>query len=202
MPSRAPGNARAPLSFTVKAKLSQAHRKFVTRLLAGASTKEAYQHAFPEANDNTARCNGTRLRRRPYIQAELAALREKGDALPGSDFLTYLETRKYFARVVRAQAAELPDSSDLWNVRKSAKSGLFLRFPDKLRALWLDAKLGGYDRRKAGEGPGSEEDALRQLLERVREKANGAGPVGVEVVASDDGAVNGGAGDGAHLGST
>ena len=150
-------------------QLSLRHRKFVNRLLAGATAKDAYLHAFPNAGPGTARTGGPRLRRDPKIQAELAALRQKAEALPGSDFLTYVEARKFYARVVRAQAATLPDGSDLWNVRKSAKGMIYLRFPDKLRATILDAKLAGYDRPKPT--PTSENDQLAQLLSRTRHAA-------------------------------
>src|SRR5436190_1769691 len=163
-------------------KLTARHRKFVTKLLTGATAKDAYLHAYPGTTEKSARTNGAKLRNKPDIQAELKALREKADALPGSDFLTYVETRKFFARVVRAQAALLPHDSDLWNVRqtiktpetspesdqvepspsdtsphpktprkKSVETSLYLRFPDKLRALMLDAKLAGYDRPKPGQ---------------------------------------------------
>jgi hypothetical protein len=146
--------------------LSLPHRKFVTKLLAGYSAKAAYLHAFPDANENTARSNGSRLRKKPHIQAELTALRQKAESQPDSDFLSYKEIRNYYARVVRAKAATLPDDSDLWNARKSAKSGLYLRFPDKLRALYLDSKLAGYDRPKASSTLAS--DSLAPLLARIR----------------------------------
>ncbi len=152
--------------------LSQRHRKFVNKLLAGYSAKDAYLHAFPGANANTARSNGSRLKRKPHIQAELAALRQKAESQPDSDFLSFVEIRNYYARVVRAQAATLPDDSDLWNVRKSAKSGLYLRFPDKLRALSLDAKLAGYDRPKPAST--TESDQLTQLLARTRSSSASA----------------------------
>ncbi len=154
----------------MKAKLSLPHRKFVNRLLAGATAKDAYLHAFPGANANTARSNGSRLKRKSHIQAELAALRQKAESQPDSDFLSYVEIRNYYARVVRAQAATLPDDSDLWNVRKSAKSGLYLRFPDKLRALYLDSKLAGFHPSKSPRHT-TLDDSLTQLLARTRNAA-------------------------------
>jgi hypothetical protein len=42
--------------------------------------------------------------------------------------------------------ATLPGDPDLWIAKKSAKGDIYLRFPDKLRALALDAKLAGYHR--------------------------------------------------------
>jgi|GEM_PF-1290876 len=153
-------------------QLTLRHRKFVNRLLTGATAADAYRHAFPDANDNTARSNGARLKRKPHIQAELAALRDQAEAQPHADFLSYVELRNYYARVVRAHAALVPDDSDLWNVRKSAKGGLHLRFPDKLRATVLDAKLGGYDRPDAASpAPTPESDQLAQLLARARRSA-------------------------------
>ncbi len=153
----------------MKTQLSLPHRKFVNRLLSGVSAKDAYLHAFPDAQPSTARSGGPRLRNRSHIQAELAALRQKAESLPNTDFLTYVESRRFYARVVRAQAATLPNDSDLWNVRKSSKGIIYLRFPDKLRALTFDAKLAGYDRPKRGADPAGELSQLSQLLARLRQ---------------------------------
>ncbi len=148
-------------------QLTQRHRKFVNKLFSGATAKDAYLHAFPDSKPITARSAGSRLRRSARIQAALAELRQKAEALPDADFVNYVEARKFLARVIRAKVATEPDTSDLWVGRKSTKGDTYLRFPDKLRALVQDAKLGGYDRPQINH-PDPTQDSLIQLLRRIR----------------------------------
>ena len=123
---------------------------------------DAYRAAYPKASRDSARKHSSRLMAEDEIRTEIARQRAEAEKIAGSSVLTCAEKRIFFARVVRASPALLPEESDLWQSIKRTESGTEFRLPDKLAAIKGDNDL-------AGTGKEAEaNDALTQMLMRYR----------------------------------
>lgn len=141
--------------------LSGPHKIFAEGIVAGMTATEAYRAAYPKASADTARKNAARLKANEGVKSEVSRLRAAAQEKAGSAVLTLVEKRSFLARLVRAEIANLAESSDLFVSIKRGKDGTEFKLGDKLRAIELDNDL-------AGEGSEAEgQDALAKLLERV-----------------------------------
>lgn len=133
---------------------------FVSGVVSGLSSMDAYRAAYPKATPESVHANAFRLMANDGVKTEIARQRHAAELMAGGAILTLAEKRGYFARLVRSRISLLPDDSDLFVSIKRTKDGTEYRLADKLRAIELDNDL-------AGEGSESEaNDALAGLLER------------------------------------
>ncbi len=121
--------------------LKTQHRLFALALFSGLSQRAAYLQAYPSASPRTAEVQSSRLITRPDIRATLDHLHSQVET---QAILTLQEKRAYLARIVRTSATDVRPGTDLVQAITTAKDGSqTLRMPDKLRAIYLDARLAG-----------------------------------------------------------
>ncbi len=121
--------------------LKTQHRLFALALFSGLSQRAAYLQAYPGASPRTAEVQSSRLITRPDIRATLDHLHSQVET---QAILTLQEKRAYLARIVRTSATDVRPGTDLVQAITTAKDGSqTLRMPDKLRAIYLDARLAG-----------------------------------------------------------
>ncbi len=123
------------------AHLKTQHRLFALAVFSGLSQRAAYLQAYPSASPRTAEVQSSRLITRPDIRATLDHLHSQVET---QAILTLQEKRAYLARIVRTSATDVRPGTDLVQAITTAKDGSqTLRLPDKLRAIYLDARLAG-----------------------------------------------------------
>ncbi len=121
--------------------LKSQHRLFALALFSGLSQRAAYLQAYPGASPRTAEVQSSRLITRADIRATLDHLHSQVET---QAILTLQEKRAYLARIVRTSATDVRPGTDLVQAITTAKDGSqTLRMPDKLRAIYLDARLAG-----------------------------------------------------------
>ncbi len=122
-------------------QLKSQHQIFALAVFSGMTHRAAYQMAYPSASLRTAEVQSSRLMQRADISQTLAQLRSQVEA---KAILSLQEKRAYLARVVRTSATELVAGSELIQSVSTEKDGsINLKMPDKLRAIYLDARLAG-----------------------------------------------------------
>lgn len=127
----------------VSAVLSGPQRKFCEGVAKGLSGTAAYVLAYPKSSRDAARSSAPDLLAKTSIQAEIDRLRAKAEEKAGSAVLTLVEKRQFLARVVRAQIAQLPDDSDLFDSVEETKFGRKYKLPSKISAIQADNELCG-----------------------------------------------------------
>jgi hypothetical protein len=146
-------------------------RKFCEGIVAGMLHCEAYMAAYPESSRRTAERNSNQLLKDDDVQAEIARLREKANALGGAAVLSHQEKRLFLARLVRACVDTTHEESDLWQSMRDRRDGAEYRLPNKLEAVRIDTEM-----EAAGNGAAAG-SSLREWLEEVeREERERIGP--------------------------
>ncbi len=122
-------------------KLKSQHRIFALAVMSGLTHRAAYQMAYPKASLRTAEVQASRLIQRVDVLQTLERLRGEVEA---AAVLSLQEKRAFLARIVRTSATDLVAGSELIQTVGTEKDGsLNLKMPDKLRAIYLDARLAG-----------------------------------------------------------
>jgi hypothetical protein len=124
--------------------LSPSHLQFCQNIVSGLNGTQAYLAVYPRCTRRSAKDSASRLLAKKAIIAKITALRAATDDAPGSALHNLIERRKFLARCVRANGADLPENSDLWIAKKLSKADNELYLPDKIGAIVLDHLLSGH----------------------------------------------------------
>jgi hypothetical protein len=117
------------------------HERFAQLVAKGTNASEAYRvaYAYSGSGDvDNANVFGPRLMADDGIQRRVA---EIISALDDSDLLSFRESRKFLADIVRTPVGQLDEDSPLVQELIITESGKRIKMADKLRALRLDAEL-------------------------------------------------------------
>jgi len=113
------------------------------------SKTEAYMSAFPRTKKReTARSSYQKLEADPRIPARIKELQE---ATETDLVLTRQEKREFLARIVRANLAELDESSDLIESvtrrydKEGNETGTTYKMPSKAQCIEIDNKMAGHN---------------------------------------------------------
>jgi hypothetical protein len=146
--------------------LTTAHQKFCEGIVSGMSRTAAYSAAFPRAQKATAQTSGSKLFRKPCIQAEITRLRGEAERIAGPAILSHIEIRAFLTRIVRWKPGESGDRADLGGSGKLADNDHAISTRDKLLAIKLAINL--------APKPEPEQDAelaaFHEMIRRVRTK--------------------------------
>jgi phage terminase small subunit len=126
------------------------HQRYADLRLRGLTRKDAYLQAGFRCSPSSANSAGSRLDRRPDIQAYLQAVKA---AATGTTILDLLEIRRFLARTVRVPITKLAihqdQDADLiksYSTQESEdRSSFRIEKHDPLKAIEIDLKLSGND---------------------------------------------------------
>lgn len=151
--------------------LSSSHKKFADGIAAGLSGTQAYRAAFPRCtSQHAAEVSASRLLRSAEVIAEVERIRHEAEKLAGGAVLTLAEKRRFLARLVRANIAELPATSDLWHeIHTTSEGGVKRKLGCKLRAIALDNDLASDGSEAAANDAAVDVVAMLAQLMGVRE---------------------------------